>query len=118
MTELSDDASAFDVLHGHVGFDVAQSVEESDDGKASVLIEGEVVVLNAPMFARVEGRGADGRRRVEAGLPGFEQALAWAVAYADGNLDKYEEALIRQVAELTYVPHQDYIRCKLDAASA
>ena len=42
----------------------------------------------------------------------------WAVAYADGNLDKYEEALIRQVAELTYVPHQDYIRSKLDAAKA
>lgn len=39
----------------------------------------------------------------------------WMVAYADGDLDKYEEALIRQVAELTYVPHQDYIRCKLSA---
>jgi len=42
----------------------------------------------------------------------------WSVAYADGNLDKYEEALIRQVAELTYVPHQDYIRCKLQAAGS
>ena len=42
----------------------------------------------------------------------------WAVAYADGNLDKYEEHLIRQVAELTYVPHQDYIRSKLDAADS
>lgn len=40
----------------------------------------------------------------------------WTVAYADGNLDKYEEALIRQVAELTYVPHQDYIHSKLQAA--
>ena len=39
----------------------------------------------------------------------------WDVAYADGNLDKYEEHLIRQVAELTYVPHQDYIRCKVTA---
>jgi uncharacterized tellurite resistance protein B-like protein len=39
----------------------------------------------------------------------------WAVAYADGNLDKYEEHLIRRVAELTYVPHQDYIRTKLEA---
>lgn len=39
----------------------------------------------------------------------------WRVAYADGDLDKYEEALIRQVAELTYVPHADYIRAKLDA---
>ena len=34
---------------------------------------------------------------------------------ADGNLDKYEEGLIRQVAELTYVPHGDYIRCKMAA---
>jgi uncharacterized tellurite resistance protein B-like protein len=40
----------------------------------------------------------------------------WAVAYADGNLDKYEEHLIRQVAELTYVPHTDYIRSKLAAS--
>ena len=39
----------------------------------------------------------------------------WRVAYADGDLDKYEEYLIRQVAELTYVPHGDYIRAKLEA---
>ena len=39
----------------------------------------------------------------------------WSVAFADGDLDKYEEHLIRQVAELIYVPHQDYIRCKLRA---
>ncbi len=39
----------------------------------------------------------------------------WLVAYADGDLDKYEEHLIRQVAELTYVPHRDYIQCKLAA---
>ena len=42
----------------------------------------------------------------------------WAVAYADGNLDKYEEHLIRRVAELTYVAHEDYIRAKLDAQNA
>jgi len=51
---------------------------------------------------------------------GAEQKLRliesmWAVAYADGNLDKYEEHLIRKVAELTYVPHADYIRAKLAA---
>ena len=39
----------------------------------------------------------------------------WLVAYADGNLDKYEEHLIRQVAELTLVTHRDYIQCKLAA---
>lgn len=42
----------------------------------------------------------------------------WRVAYADGQLDKYEEHLIRQVAELTYVPHSDYIRCKLEVEKA
>ncbi len=39
----------------------------------------------------------------------------WHVAYTDGDLDKYEEHLIRQVAELIYVSHQDYIRSKLSA---
>lgn len=42
----------------------------------------------------------------------------WVVAYADGNLDKYEEHLIRQVADLIYVPHQDYIQCKLQAGTS
>ena len=39
----------------------------------------------------------------------------WRVAYTDGDLDKYEEHLIRRVAELIYVPHADYIRSKLEA---
>ncbi|HEY6131063.1 MAG TPA: TerB family tellurite resistance protein [Halioglobus sp.] len=39
----------------------------------------------------------------------------WAVAYADGNVDKYEEHLIRQVAQLLFVTHSDYIQCKLAA---
>jgi uncharacterized tellurite resistance protein B-like protein len=45
-------------------------------------------------------------------------AAMWRVAYADDQLDKYEESLIRQVAELTYVSHADYIRTKLAAAPA
>lgn len=45
-------------------------------------------------------------------------AHMWQVAYADGNLDKYEEALIRQVAELIYVPHRDYIQAKLAAGKS
>jgi len=39
----------------------------------------------------------------------------WAVAYADGDVDKYEEHLIRHVADLLYVPHSNYIHCKLAA---
>jgi uncharacterized tellurite resistance protein B-like protein len=38
----------------------------------------------------------------------------WRVAGADGNIDKYEDHLIRKVAELLYVPHQQFIRAKLE----
>lgn len=41
----------------------------------------------------------------------------WQVAYADGNLDRYEEHLIRKVSELIYVSHKDFIRLKLNASS-
>lgn len=37
----------------------------------------------------------------------------WEIAYADGNLDRYEEHLIRKVAELLYITHSDYIKSKL-----
>ncbi|MGQ0656799.1 MAG: TerB family tellurite resistance protein [Chromatiales bacterium] len=37
----------------------------------------------------------------------------WRVAYADGTLHKYEDHLIRKVAELIYVPHKEFIAAKL-----
>jgi uncharacterized tellurite resistance protein B-like protein len=37
----------------------------------------------------------------------------WEVAYVDGNLERYEEHLIRRVAELLYVSHSDFIKTKL-----
>lgn len=39
--------------------------------------------------------------------------LLWRVALADGNLDKYEEHLVRKVADLIFVPHSTFIRTKL-----
>jgi len=39
----------------------------------------------------------------------------WHVAYADGVIDPHEEALIRQVADLIYITHSDYIKAKLAA---
>ena len=44
--------------------------------------------------------------------------LLWQVAFADQVLDKYEEALIRKIAELIYVPHQDFIALKLQAQNS
>ena len=42
----------------------------------------------------------------------------WNIAYADGVIDKYEEAAIRKVSELLYVPHSDFIKAKLAAENA
>lgn len=36
----------------------------------------------------------------------------WEVAYADGSLHKYQEALIRKVADLIYVPHSMFIHAR------
>lgn len=36
----------------------------------------------------------------------------WEVAYADGTLDKYEDYVIRKIADLIYVPHNEFIRAK------
>jgi uncharacterized tellurite resistance protein B-like protein len=49
----------------------------------------------------------------------FDQAMKkrviemmWQVVFADGVKDHYEEHLIRQVADLLYVPHSDFIRAR------
>lgn len=36
----------------------------------------------------------------------------WEIAFADGSLDKYEDYLIRKVADLIYLPHSEFIRAK------
>ncbi|HSC69371.1 MAG TPA: TerB family tellurite resistance protein [Cellvibrio sp.] len=36
----------------------------------------------------------------------------WEMAYSDGNLDKYEDYIIRKIADLIYVPHTEFIRAK------
>lgn len=38
----------------------------------------------------------------------------WKVAYADGSLDRYEEHMIRKLAELLHMPHTQFIKAKLE----
>ena len=38
--------------------------------------------------------------------------LLWHVAFADGEIDKYEEHLVRKIADLIYVPHIAFMRAK------
>ncbi len=36
----------------------------------------------------------------------------WRIAYADGDLDKYEEYIIRKVSDLIHLGHGEFIRAK------
>ena len=38
--------------------------------------------------------------------------LLWQVAFADGELDKYEEHLVRRIAGLIHVPHREFLQAK------
>ena len=40
----------------------------------------------------------------------------WRVAYADGDLDKYEEYTIRKMSDLLHVEHAEFIKAKLRVA--
>ncbi len=42
----------------------------------------------------------------------------WRVAWADGRVDRYEEQLLRRLADLLGVPHAEFIRRKHRAAPA
>ena len=36
----------------------------------------------------------------------------WTIAYVDNHLDAHEEHLIRRIADLLYVTHQDFMKAK------
>ncbi len=39
----------------------------------------------------------------------------WSVAMADGHVDKYEEHMIRRIADLLHLNHREFIECRLAA---
>lgn len=38
--------------------------------------------------------------------------VLWRMAYADQDIDKYEEHIIRRIADLLHLRHSEYIQCK------
>jgi uncharacterized tellurite resistance protein B-like protein len=38
--------------------------------------------------------------------------MMWRVAHADGRIDKHEEHLLRRVADLLHLRHQDFVRLR------
>ena len=41
--------------------------------------------------------------------------IAWKIARADNEVDKYEEHRIRKISELLYLNHTDFIKEKIDS---
>lgn len=39
----------------------------------------------------------------------------WRVAYVDGQIDRYEEHMLRKLAELLHLAHSQFIRAKIEA---
>jgi uncharacterized tellurite resistance protein B-like protein len=39
--------------------------------------------------------------------------MLWEVAFADAEMEKYEEHLLRRLSDLLYVPHAEFIQSKL-----
>ena len=44
--------------------------------------------------------------------------MMWQLVYADGDKDHYEEHLIRQVSDLLYVSHSEFIQARHEAEAA
>ena len=38
--------------------------------------------------------------------------MLWRVAYADNELDAHEEALLRELSDLLYLPHAEFVKAK------
>lgn len=86
-------------------------VKVDDDAMALLLKRGQETADDAVdlvHFTQVLNKhcNADERVRVVKSL--------WSIAYADESLAPLEESTIRQIADLLYVPHSQYIKTKLD----
>lgn len=57
-------------------------------------------------FTSLINRGFDYEQKIKV------VELMWQVAFVDKYFEKYEEALIRKIADLLYVSHKDFIAAK------
>ncbi len=89
-------------LSQHFGIS-ASEVDQmiSDAGNAA----SDAVSLHGPVSRLNETLSAPEKR-------GLIETL-WRVAMADGRIDAHEEHLLRQIADLLFVPHAEFIQAKL-----
>jgi uncharacterized tellurite resistance protein B-like protein len=84
-----------------------------DDAQAEALLAralesaGSAVSLHQFIATLNAELDADGKRELLVWL--------WQVALADGRIEPREEGLIRQLADLLFVPHSDFVRTRMTA---
>ena len=96
---------------------IASAIKSSSTSLDTQEIESIIVTAKRDAETTISFR--DHIRQINKGFS-REQKLAlieqmWRVAYADGDLDKYEEYTIRKLSDLLYVEHHEFIRAKLRA---
>lgn len=92
---------------------LARHFELTDEEAASLLERAEGALQDSVClfdFTRALHDSLDAEQKIEV------IRLLWQVAHADDRLDKYEDYLVRKVADLLYVPHSDVIRIKHEVA--
>jgi uncharacterized tellurite resistance protein B-like protein len=90
-----------DLLASHYDLSPAEALELLN--KARAAIDKAVCLFD---FTRSLHKSLDAEQKKDV------IRLLWQVANADDQLDKYEDFLVRKVADLLYVPHSDVVRLK------
>ena len=130
LKETADD-EGLGIAAGVLMLEIARADDEIDDLEKEVVIEGVKNILHKTnheineIFKKVIAV-------VEESVSFFEftslindscsrkekydlLVILWKVAYADGQLDKYEEYYIRKIKDLLYLSQSDFIKAKIEA---
>lgn len=99
-------SSEQDAIHTQLQTQFDLSAAEADELVAAAQARAQESVSLHPYLKTLNTsmRLEDKRRVLE---------MLWRVAYADQQLDPHEEYLMRELADLLYLPHEQFIRAKL-----
>lgn len=109
------DFDASNAEHREIERLLASHFELSGDEAAALLARAESATKEAVSlfdFTRALHESLDRSQKQEV------IRLLWTVALTDEHLDKYEDFLVRKVADLLYVDHHDVVRIKHEVSGA
>lgn len=120
--EMATAALMYEVVHADA------SVDTLEEDKVRGLLREHFSIDSAALDALTQAGAENAREAVD--LVQFTRVLndhytaeqrtdilqkLWTVAFADQNLDKHEEHIIRRIADLMHIPHSLFIQSKLNA---